>query len=493
MGQDKDAVIKNFHLFSLGICLIYSGYSSTLVLQSSIRIEEGKGSESIAVAYVSAILVCFIVVPNIIAHLGVKYSMIVSEFCYVCFLVGLLIKNDAVLQLCSIMAGVGDAIFWTPLALLLVYYSKQLHRATPDSTERKCFVRLCGIIFPWFQMNSVLGNSIVYLVLRLSGSKAPASDWNSTATVTIDNASLPEVDLVEFCGANDCQDSEITGASMEQYVLDGGAITIFFLCLLAIQLAGITIHVKIVPNIDLDEVNNNEDGSGDSRGNKKGGVMSFIRPVADTLRLFVCSVNQWIIFLPGVFLGFNVALIYSEISRAFASCVLGVEKVSMCIIIYGLFYAPFSRLWSSMIAKHGQTFAIPMMAVTNTAVYLTCLMYQPSLAHQWVVYFIFALEGVAMPFGQLILSTFYSTILPNNMEASFNFWNVTFYIGWSIQFGWSPYVCVRDKLYFMIGILYLTVACLFVLKRRLKTSLSTPIYNNDDDVDDYQRVTSPPT
>ena len=40
----KKNIKFQFYMISLGICLIYSGYSATMALQTSINIEEGEGN-----------------------------------------------------------------------------------------------------------------------------------------------------------------------------------------------------------------------------------------------------------------------------------------------------------------------------------------------------------------------------------------------------------------------------------------------------------------
>ena len=47
--QKEKQIKRNYRLFIIGVCLVYAGYCSYLILQSSIHIENGLGTMKIAV------------------------------------------------------------------------------------------------------------------------------------------------------------------------------------------------------------------------------------------------------------------------------------------------------------------------------------------------------------------------------------------------------------------------------------------------------------
>lgn len=59
-------------------------------------------------------------------------------------------------------------------------------------------------------------------------------------------------------------------------------------------------------------------------------IYSIVEPILKTFKLFFFTINQWVLFIPGSYFGFSLGFIIAELTRAYASCILGVGSVSMC-------------------------------------------------------------------------------------------------------------------------------------------------------------------
>ena len=60
-----------------------------------------------------------------------------------------------ILQICSLLGGIADSIFWIPLGLINVYYAKKYKKFAPGKSEDSCLALISGIVFLFFQLNSV--------------------------------------------------------------------------------------------------------------------------------------------------------------------------------------------------------------------------------------------------------------------------------------------------------------------------------------------------
>lgn len=497
----KKNIRVQFSMISLGICLVYCGYSATMALQTSINIEEGNGSKIVAIAYFVAIFVCFVVVPNVVRFVGIKWSMIISEFALIQYLIANMFRNKVVLQVSAIIASSGDSLFWIPLGLLLVYHSKQYKKFSPCLSEESCFAKMSGILFPLFTLNNVLGNSVVFLVLKVTklimelqntDVILPATNSNIssyfyndsvplTTTSDIENVNSKDEDKTyNHCAANDCQNENITAASLDQYVPPKEGLYASLCCLILIQFVGVGLHIRYIPNILLEDVNEGETQSSQTIKN----FHSVVRPILKTLKLFFFTINQWVLFIPGFYFGFSVGFMASELTRAYASCILGVGSAALMLVIHSLAFGLFSFVWSKLLAKKGRVPSIAIWFVFEVIYILMCLFYKPSLDNSYLfVSIIFFSSGVCIPMNQHIVSMYYSIIFPKHRDISFIFWNATFYCGFSVAFGISSRVCVYSKLYIMLIGVNLSAIFMYILHFRIQKQKESTLKKKEQTAD----------
>lgn len=58
-----------------------------------------------------------------------------------------------------------------------------------------------------------------------------------------------------YCAANDCQNKNTTASSLDQYVPPKEGLYASLCCLILVQLAGVILHIRYIPNILLEHVN----------------------------------------------------------------------------------------------------------------------------------------------------------------------------------------------------------------------------------------------
>jgi len=323
--KERENIKKQFFVISCGITLVYSGYSATLSLQSSINIENGEGSAVTAIAYTNALILSFFVVSNLVRFLGIKSSILLSEVFLIQYQVGNMIhmhyKDSVSLQVSATISGIGEAIFWVPITLVAVHFCKKYHKVAPMLSEESCFAKMAGIMFPIFILNDVLGNIVVYAVLKVSS----AIESNKQSSIGVQQTFIANstVDLYARCGANDCQQSNVTSEHLGKYVPAEPAVYAFLACNMLVQCFGVFIHHRFVPDVQMSHVNNDEH----QKSTRITSIHDIMNPIRRTFKLFFCNKKQWLLFIPGSYAGMSAGFYASELTRAYASCTIGVENV----------------------------------------------------------------------------------------------------------------------------------------------------------------------
>ena len=64
----------------------FTAYGSMANLQSSLNIDGGLGTASLSTIYVTLILSCLFVPPFMINHIGLKWTIVISQVCYLLFI-----------------------------------------------------------------------------------------------------------------------------------------------------------------------------------------------------------------------------------------------------------------------------------------------------------------------------------------------------------------------------------------------------------------------
>jgi hypothetical protein len=84
--RSRFLVYKN--LFSVGLAWVFffTAYQSIANLQSSLNSDGGLGTVSLSTIYVSLIVSCIFLPTVMIKHLGIKWTIIISQFAYISYI-----------------------------------------------------------------------------------------------------------------------------------------------------------------------------------------------------------------------------------------------------------------------------------------------------------------------------------------------------------------------------------------------------------------------
>lgn len=169
--------------------------------------------------------------------------------------------------------------------------------------------------------------------------------------------------------------------------------------------------------------------------------------------------RQLLIFPICLYDGLMMGFVFSELTRAFSSCVLGVAMVGICMATYGFA----DSILSFVAGKYGHTLGRPFFLLIASLIdignYLYCLLWNPNYESSWSIYLIFFTFGFTDGIWQTLMNVLHIDFFPNDQEIALTSWNFIITIGITIQYAWSTSLCVYTKLYVQFGMLAFGLLC----------------------------------
>ncbi|XP_039258009.2 protein unc-93 homolog A-like [Styela clava] len=160
----------------------------------------------------------------------------------------------------------------------------------------------------------------------------------------------------------------------------------------------------------------------------------------------------------GMMLGF----VYADLTRAYASCVAGVEMTGLFAMSFGAAGILAALLYGKLNFPHRRHIMYAICCILVLAMYITCYVWDHEPSSTWVLYIIFIGFGAVKGLFRQNIVEAYALHFPDKRDVAFSVYNVWYTGGLAIQYGFSTFMCVEDKLYTQFA-LYLTSIILFVV------------------------------
>ena len=87
VSMARRRVYKNLLVIGLSWLFIFTAYTSVSNLQSSLNNEDGLGTTSLSIIYISLIVSCIFLPSTLLEKLGVKYTILFSQIGYVTYII----------------------------------------------------------------------------------------------------------------------------------------------------------------------------------------------------------------------------------------------------------------------------------------------------------------------------------------------------------------------------------------------------------------------
>ncbi|XP_039273947.2 protein unc-93 homolog A-like [Styela clava] len=534
-NETEASVVRNhFFGYLLGVFLRYSSYSAILNLQSSINIEDGLGTVSLSASYISCNIFLVFFTTILLRKFGAKKCLIASEVTYIIYILANLYPEFYTLIPAAILVGAGEATIWSSMTLINFYFAtKYATLKKHEYKENDFFVNLySGYFFTCIQFCQIFGNLVVYAVLyAFSDSKANTTQNTENNFTT--TQSYSDADKMMFCGSNDCQDSTAIDESLRQYVPTRNVSSIILITILLFMCStsmichwyfiseDVTVviiskvtgneisettenYVNLAFEVQADEIHKDssepKDSDVDIDNNKKRSNVPesnsnscakdtnkeeiFLEETEETfggaylkslkdLGKHTIKATQLLLIPITLYLGLLEVYVFSELTRAFSSCVVGVEMVGIHMATYGFSDAVLSYVVGKVRMKIGRIPFIVFSMVVDFGSYAYCLWWDPNLESAWSIFIIYFAFGVTDGIWQTLTNVLYLEYFEGNHDVAVTSWVLWSTLGYALQYGWSTKLCVYVKIYIQVGTLILGMICYGVaeyLHRNMKST-----------------------
>nr|XP_039248658.1 protein unc-93 homolog A-like [Styela clava] len=470
------------YLFLLGVLLVFSPYVAMVVLQSSINVQGGLGLYSLGLAYGTSVLFTLLVNPVIIRRFGSKRALLAGEVTYIIYFLANFFPESYTLLPAGIIVGAGEALTWTVFVMYSLQFGQQIAKLL-SKQEHQYAEKYSGRFVATFQLSQILGNLISYAILY--GGKNHSGNYLPNNTTTNSSVKMVTSDF-RYCGANDCQNANLTREALDQYKpQDPHTMYILISVMIFVSICGIVTHSLILPsgelsNLTITKVNpegkeenifiaekdhlkdKNRVESPNAEQLAKNGCQLVLNTFKTTFN-HVCSKYQLLITPLTICYGFHVSFIMGELTRAYTSCILGVEQVGFTVAIFAAVDGTVALACKKIVQLFGRNRIILVALVQDLAVYTFCVFWNPQINTTWVVYLIFLMFGATDGIWKTMLIVIYQDYFPKCQEIAFSAWNMWITIGITLQFLFSTMICVYTKIYikmslFLLGVLLYGVA-----------------------------------
>ncbi|KAH0500667.1 Protein unc-93-like protein A [Microtus ochrogaster] len=163
-----------------------------------------------------------------------------------------------------------------------------------------------------------------------------------------------------------------------------------------------------------------------------------------------------LMFLP-LYSGLHQGFLYGEYTKSYATCALGIHFVGYVMICFSAVTCLCSLLYGKISKYTGRA----ALYVTGATIHLVCiiilLLWHPNPAQLPVFFILSGLWGMADAVWQTQNNALYGVLFEKKKEAAFANYRLGEALGFVIAFGYSSFLCVRTKLYILLGILSLTI------------------------------------
>ncbi|XP_049873721.1 UNC93-like protein [Pectinophora gossypiella] len=443
--NEKWRINRNIFVLGFAFMIHFTAFHGAANLQSSVNSDEGAGTFTLAAIYFSLILSNIFLPAIIIKWLGCKWAVAVSFIAYMPFIAAQFYPRLYTLVPAGMMVGFGGGPLWcakcTYLSVVAEPYSK-LSGVPVDVLV----VRFFGLFFMFYQMAQIWGNLVSSAILSSTLGDIPSlmnETLTPSASALVSNLTKPVVDLGAFCGVNFCSwNSSQENANLEPpSQLKIQVIAGVYLACMASACVLVAVGVDSLTRYASERK---------STGQGKSGV----RLLAVTLRQL--RHKYQLLLLPVIgYIGAEQAFMAADFTQAFVGCAYGISNIGFVMICFGVFNALAAPIAGSIVKLTGRYPVMITALLLNLCLLTALLLWRPN-PEQWLIFYtLAAIWGIADAVWLVQVNALSGILFPGDEEAAysnFRLWEAT---GSVLSYASAPYLCVRTRLYILLGLLIL--------------------------------------
>nr|XP_039249298.1 protein unc-93 homolog A-like isoform X2 [Styela clava] len=465
-NEERKKLLRRIFLFSIiGFSLDISGFTALRDLQTSINAEEGLGSMSLMTAMGSSIFCSIFVAPIIINFYGVKAALVACDINLFIFVLANLYPTWYTMIPASFLTGIGISLMFISMQTMCVYVAKEMSLLSPISKKKNYHGVYFGKYYAAMGISRLFGSALVYAILH--GMKElfdheEEGRQNGFSNDTTFQKNYSSGEDWSKCVANDCQMDYIydkTNEKLDKFKPKGFSLQVLLSIFGVMHILAVIVHGILVPQIPSSYV----------KGHRKPSFFNALKvQLRDTFHRWT-SLSILLIFPVYITAGLMISYAASELTRAYVSCTLGVEKVGIAMVSYGIAASLASAVFSRISRKITRAILLIGALVIDAVNFVVALMWYPTPSTAFVIYILAAMFGIT--FSMIMNGITRTTAVHQKDSVAIGYSGQTLMIsiGSVIGFAWSVPLCVKTKIYILIPYYILAIASWGLADFKLRT------------------------
>ncbi|XP_039252851.2 protein unc-93 homolog A-like [Styela clava] len=493
---------RTFYACSFGFATYVGSTVSLATLQSSINIKNDLGPKSLLICFLCG-LAGIITAPYTLKRFGAKATLITGEVIASFFTIANFYPRWFTMYPTAALTGLmSSSLTWSASAVIVHNVAtadlKNKIGKQADIANQKYFGIYLGIV----AFGQIFSNGITVLILEFVNddlfkfnhkSVDINIDSNLTPTTQAPQNKTNNSSVIDIsqCAAKDCpaEYAYSNSTKLDVFIPDDSSRYVLFGWYLLMQLGAVLMHSIAMDSIPVDTyrknmiTNKNEEQSPTRKPllNKPGeenDCSALFAPIK--ISIVHLTSLQGILSAPVYLLyGLSISFIWSEFSRAYVSCVVGLSQVGLTSALVDLLSLTISMIISRCASNFGMFYIFLFGMCYDIALYVAILFWVPTPPTSYLVYIFASLFGVthAVRRNTQYLTT--SALCPDK-DVGFTIQNVLGGIGLMMTYAWTTAFCVYVKIYIMMGSVVVTTVLWIIantIHRKMKLTNDSKNYS----------------
>ncbi|XP_002122675.2 protein unc-93 homolog A-like [Ciona intestinalis] len=424
---------KYFLIVVIGTTINVTAYVGLLDLQSSIHISHNLGTTSLSITYGCGLLLSLFVTPLLLCNLGAKWTLILGEFGFSVLTLANFYPGYATIIPGSIVGSMGESFVWAAGQLYIanLFLNRPVDNEHADANSNGEIPDLWfGRFFGILKTCVIWANLISYGVLY---------GFKSSSISNFTNGNYSN------CASNFCYATTKHGSG--SYIPHNrNSLYILLGVYLGLQLFSVGLHVFY-----LEPAERSAARIPNGTAVAPTSILNIISSSVKSTAYHLTSTDQ-ILMTPIIFYyGFMISYSFSDFTRAFVSCTLGVEEVGLVMAVYGVFNA----IMGFGAGKASHMCGLPIVYIVTCLFdignYVAQLLFRPEVATRYWVFAFAAMLGTSDGIWQTVISITEIGYFRDRLELAFAgvaFWQV---LAMTVGFIMSGRVCLRIRIILLIS------------------------------------------
>ncbi|KAL8563434.1 hypothetical protein ACOMHN_051378 [Nucella lapillus] len=409
--------------------MVFTGYRSIQNLQSSLNEENGLGVISLGVLYGAWIFSGFFT-PTAIRLLTTKGALMVAWVFHVLYTTCTFYPAWELIVPASFLVGIFSAPLWTSQSLYITACGYSIAKGASGSPYHT-FSRFNGIFFAIYETSQITGNLISSAVLHNG----------------VGNGSQQ----IHFrqCRTGDCPlaDNATDFEEPQPWVMDV-LLGIYIAC----GISGLLMtYIFVIPLPKSDWT---------IEASTKQTVTSFFVTLRHT------SIGLLVPMF--IFQGMQQAILYSEFTRSYISCPLGIHMVGYVMATHGATTPLTTWLFSRLVKLTGRYVLFVLAGAVNLGLMVVMYFWTPDQSHRPFIFLAPILWGVSEGIWLTQSNSLIAVQFSRQKEPAFAIYHTCRSVGLALTFAYSSSLCASVKLQVALAFVLLALSFYTVSEYRIQ-------------------------